>query len=599
MSSIQQRLAQVGAVAFLLPALASVGCGSSAKTEPAARKAQAAVTSTGQLPASTGISVSIDVPPDGALIASPPGSVNLQGTATVGAGAAAPGTIVFAIDASQATGTASDGVCDPGTTGTSTILGCEIAAALKTNSQADPAKVTQVGVVIFGGGGQASDVTSAVADMGSATGDQPFAAPGADVATVLSSITAQNVGQFTPRTIVGLAPSFAVGLQASGTLAGAGPGKTVVFLSNGANAAGPAVADATFPADVVVRAFSLGDHDCAADASGFGSLGAVAARGASGSTCQRLASLSDLPDVTVAESTRLTSLSVTVDGGAPTDISAGSTPALPQDGPASVQYAYSVQGLAPGLHKLCVQAGGADSGGNGSVEACIDVKVASIAIAPTSNVSELGTPGQTHTVVATVAAGAAGGVPGVQVSFNVTSGPNVGGTATVTTDANGQASFTYTARQHCAGLGTDVITACFTDAQGTNACASATQTWQDTVPPVPSASPGPNPGGNVPGSAGNGGQNPSGFYRLTAVDAVDEDPQVFLKDAGSGMVFGPFHSGVNVKYTQAPGAAPGQKAMAGVVPWHITGKGDAQVYAKDCAGNVSAPVWALVPPKPK
>jgi hypothetical protein len=74
---------------------------------------------------------------------------------------------------------------------------------------------------------------------------------------------------------------------------------------------------------------------------------------------------------------------------------------------------------------------------------------------------------------------------------------------------------------------------------------------------------------------------------------------VFLEDGGSGTVFGPFHSGIAVKYTQAPGGKPGQKAMAGDVAWHITGKGDAKVYARDAVGNVSTDIWCLVPPNKK
>jgi hypothetical protein len=564
----------------------------------APRAAQLSVTGTNELPASTEVSVTIEAPPEGTLIASPPGTVLLKGTAAVGQGAAAPGTIVFAVDVSQPTEVGSEGTCESGT-GSSTILGCELAAALQVNAQADPAKVTQVGVVIFGGAGQASDIATAVADMSGTAGDQQFVPPGGDVVTVLSSITSGNVMKFTPRSVSKVAPSFGAGLQAAGALAGDGSGKTVVFLSNGANGVGPAVSAATFPPGVVVRAFALGDHDCAVDASGFGSLADVAARGAAGSTCQRLATLADLPDVTVAETTHLTSLAVIVDGGTPMDVSATTVPALPQDGPTSVAYSSLVEGLEPGLHQLCVEALGVDAGGEGSVRACVQVKVASIALEPSQHVSELGTPAQTHTVVATVAAGTAGGVADVPVSFNISSGPNVGGMATVTTDASGKASFTYTARQHLDGLGTDVITACFTDGQGTSACAEATQRWQDTTPPVPSCVPGPNPGGNVPGSSGNGGQNPSGFYLLAAVDAVDPDPQVFLRDTGSDTVFGPFHGGVAVKYTQAPGASPGQKTMAGAVAWHITGKGDAQVYARDASGNVSGDVWCLVPPKPK
>jgi hypothetical protein len=591
MSSPMRHLGVLGALALAVSA--SFGCGSAAKPDPASLQTNwRSVASADTLPAGTSITVTIDAPPDGVLVASPPGSVTLKGTASVLGGAVAPDTLVFALDVSQAAAAASEGICEPGGAGAK-ILGCEIAAAKKTNEQADPAKVKQIGVVIFGGGGQPSDVVAASADMSATALDQPFTLPGADVTDVLSSITTGSVAKFTTRTVQAVGTSFGAGLQAAGTLAGKGPGKTVVFLANGANGAGPSVGSVTLPDDVVVRAFSLGDHDCKVDTSGFGSLADVAARGAPGSTCQRLASLADLPDVTVAEKTALKSLTLTVDGTATTDISTESTPALPHDGPVDASYSHVVTGLSPGIHELCVRATGVDVGGEGSVETCIHVKVAGIVLAPSSHTSELGTPGQTHTVVATVGAGAAGGVPGVQVSFNVTKGPNVGGMGTMATDANGQASFTYTARQHLAGLGTDVIVACFTDGLGTNACAEATQTWQDTTPPVPSCPPGPNPGGNATGSTANG------FFALTAVDAVDPDPQVFLRDAGSGTVFGPFRSGIAVKYTQAPGASPGQAPMAGAVTWHITGNGDAQVYARDASGNVSTAVSCAVPPKKK
>jgi len=39
--------------------------------------------------------------------------------------------------------------------------------------------------------------------------------------------------------------------------------------------------------------------------------------------------------------------------------------------------------------------------------------------------------------------------------------------------------------------------------------------------------------------------------------------------------------------------------MAGEVAWHITGKGDAQVYARDAVGNVAAPIGCTVPPTKK
>ena len=593
MSFPKRVLRLLGTFAILVPLSLSSGCGSTARPDPSTSEgAQALVATEGKLPADTSIRVTITDPQkDGALVAKPPGGVTIAGTAKVGAGAAAPDTIVFALDASQAAEATSTGVCE--SNATATILGCEVAAALKTNLQAQTAKVNQVGVVLFGGGGQPSEVDAVSADMTGAPLDQQFAPPGDDVKSVLESITPATVAKFTTKTVSKVAPSFGAGLQAAGALSGKGPGKTVVFLANGANGAGPAVSSVTFPSGVVVRAFALGDHACDVDKSGFGSLADVAAKGAPGSTCQRLASLADLPDVTAAEKTILKSLSLKVDALPWIDISDKATPKLPQDGGVEVKYTYLVENLQPGLHSLCVRATGVDSGGEGSVETCIGVKVADISLVPSQHTSELGIPGQTHTVVATVGAGIDGGVPGVQVSFHITKGPNVGGMSTMATGADGKASFTYTARQHLAGLGTDVIVACFTDDQGTNACAEATQTWQDTTPPVPSCPPGPNPGGNVPGSTN------SGFYGLMAVDAVDPDPQVFLRDAGSGIVFGPYKSGIAVKYTQAPGASPNQKAMAGAVTWHITGKGDAQIHARDAVGNVSTAISCSVPPKKK
>ena len=325
--------------------------------------------------------------------------------------------------------------------------------------------------------------------------------------------------------------------------------------------------------------------------SGFGSLADVAAKGAPGSTCQRLASLADLPDVTAAEKTILKSLSLKVDALPWIDISGKATPKLPQDGGVEVKYTYLVENLQPGLRGLYVRATGVDSGGEGSVETCMGVKVADISLVPSQHTSELGIPGQTHTVVATVGDGIDGGVPGVQVSFHITKGPNVGGMSTMATGADGKASFTYTARQHLAGLGTDVIVACFTDDQGTNA-SPRRPTWRDPRRQFPPARPGRT-------RAATYRSTNSGFYGLMAVDAVDPDPQVFLRDAGSGIVFGPYKSGIAVKITQAPGASPNQKAMAGAVTWHITGKGDAQIHARDAVGNVSTAISCSVPPKKK
>ena len=92
---------------------------------------------------------------------------------------------------------------------------------------------------------------------------------------------------------------------------------------------------------------------------------------------------------------------------------------------------------------------------------------------------------------------------------------------------------------------------CFTDSQGSEGCDQATKEWRDTTPPVVRCT----PTTAAPASNPQSGQNPDGFYRLTAVDAVDPDPDVFLADDGSTFVAGPFASGVRVKIT-APEIRP-------------------------------------------
>jgi hypothetical protein len=95
------------------------------------------------------------------------------------------------------------------------------------------------------------------------------------------------------------------------------------------------------------------------------------------------------------------------------------------------------------------------------------------------------------------------------------------------------------------------------------------------------------------------GQNEDGFYQLIATDAVDPNPQIFVVDSGTGTVFGPYPSGTNIKYVQAPGATPSVSAMTGAVGFIIKGQGDMQTYAVDGSGNQSASQSCLVPPSPK
>ncbi len=141
-------------------------------------------------------------------------------------------------------------------------------------------------------------------------------------------------------------------------------------------------------------------------------------------------------------------------------------------------------------------------------------------------------------------------------------------------------------------LGATTVTCQATDAAGNTGVGTGTITVVDTTAPAPGCPEGPNPGGHVPGS-----HNPDGFFHLIATDVVDTAPQVFLRDTGSGTVWGPFTSGQNIKYTEN-NAKPSIKVMAGGI-LKITGTGDAEVFAVDFSGNTSAPVSCLVPPPPK
>ncbi len=71
--------------------------------------------------------------------------------------------------------------------------------------------------------------------------------------------------------------------------------------------------------------------------------------------------------------------------------------------------------------------------------------------------------GGSVTVTTKVTNSTGGGLPGIPVSFNVTTGPNTGTKGTNTTRTNGIASFTYS---DSGGPGTDTIIASFTDSLG-------------------------------------------------------------------------------------------------------------------------------------
>ena len=119
-------------------------------------------------------------------------------------------------------------------------------------------------------------------------------------------------------------------------------------------------------------------------------------------------------------------------------------------------------------------------------------------------------------------------------------------------------------------------------------CTETTNPHGQNTPPAGSTTlPGP-----------RGGQNEDGFYLIGSNTGKD----VFVKDLGSGTIFGPFDSGTKIKYTQAPGATPSSKKIgstsgqAGAVKYHITGTGDALVFP---VGEPNHGALCKVPPPPK
>ena len=119
-------------------------------------------------------------------------------------------------------------------------------------------------------------------------------------------------------------------------------------------------------------------------------------------------------------------------------------------------------------------------------------------------------------------------------------------------------------------------------------CEETVNPHGQNVPPAGQTEPGTNP---------KSGQNPDGFYEIGTTSGEDV---VFVEDGGSHTIFGPFAPGTKIKYTQAPGAEPGEKKIgsengeAGAIAAHITGTGDAFVFSGD---GVRVP--CLVPPPPK
>ena len=560
------------------------------------------------LPNGAALTVSIDDPVTSTEFEVPPGQasidVSVHGTASVGLGEP-DATFVYVIDVSGSTDRGSGTGCSP-------ILDCEkkFVKALNQAVIAD-GSADEAGVAVFASLGATADVSPAGGDQLIVAPDAPGAPP-TRIDTVVDSTFSEfggdgGVGQFTNK-IVGVATNCTGGMQAANTIVGASSNtnRVVVFVSDGFcdNSGGGGIA--AFNAAIAALAGSGAVvHTVAAGTGSSCDVAAVpgftlrAISNGTGGTCFEVPDPGNLPDIIpqLIGST-LESLEIEIDGGGqqPIPNSDISLP-LPQAGAISVNYTTPANGLGPGDHTICVTANGSDvTGGTASTTRCETIHLLQLSAAPAEESNELGSDNQ-HTLTATIA-GPASHIGGRLVSFSVT-GQNAGATGTCspnadcTTDAAGVVSFTYSVPVAPSSLGTDTIHVS-TQIAGHTRAVSVIKHWGDTTPPVAACPEGANPGGHVPRA-----HNEDGFFMLTAVDAVDPNPSIYVRDASTGTVFGPFPSGTNIKYTQAPGATPSISPGSGAVDWKVKGRGDARVYAVDGGGNTSAMVSCLVPPPPK
>lgn len=247
------------------------------------------------------------------------------------------------------------------------ILDCEIAAALKLHQEVVSSNtVSQIGLVTFASGATVRDLnpTSAATFLVSPTADADGNGV-LDFEQTLRSLRA--VGGTNFRAAVAAACNLLSGAQASNRLA--------VFISDGeATEGGAAINILPCNPPVQFETFAIGaNSSCTGGAAG-SRLQEIAAR--TGGTCTNVKDVSNLPDILPEViGSRLTRATLTVDGGAPIDISASFTPPLPLQGPASATFGAPLPPLADGIHDVCVTVYGSDALGEGSVESCSRLRV--------------------------------------------------------------------------------------------------------------------------------------------------------------------------------------------------------------------------------
>jgi hypothetical protein len=226
----------------------------------------------GSLPGGTAISVDIIAPSNGAVKVFPPGSIDLEGTASVAEGVLVKDTTVVYIMDLSGSMSANSGVDCNGIPGNDTRLVCEKEAvkAANTTAKAANSSVDQTGLGSFAGSSVCISTAHDV-DLGTA-GSQLLVDPSwdgnnndsADIEEVASGLSAEGFTCY----IGGLERADEILATSSNAI------NLIFFLSDGINNRGANVATFTpsnFGANTRIHAFAMGlGVNCSSDSRGLG-----------------------------------------------------------------------------------------------------------------------------------------------------------------------------------------------------------------------------------------------------------------------------------------------------------------------------------------
>jgi Mg-chelatase subunit ChlD len=281
------------------------------------------------LPSGADLSVSIANPLEGAVVVSGT-PVTVSGSASVGEAPALKNTdLVFVIDTSGSTGSASGISCG-------SVLQCEKAAVLQLVSQANAARspIGNVGMAAF----PDTNVLALVAPSSPT------------IPTYVNGLTAAG------------GTDYSAGISHARPILGASAAdeKLLVLVTDGEGTLAPSEA----PVGAVVLAFTIGGQACTA------TVQQVVALGLPGGSCSQVNDLGQLAGViqeTIGSS--LDSIAVTVDGNQVFSSAPHVT------GPGSATFSTPAGALANGAHTICATANGSDASGTGSATECVHITV--------------------------------------------------------------------------------------------------------------------------------------------------------------------------------------------------------------------------------